>query len=79
MTPLLRRRTCALAAALPLALTRPGCAVVGIAGTAASAAISVGSAAVSVGRAVVGTTAKVAAEAVEKTVDLALPSGAPGK
>ncbi|MGZ5129738.1 MAG: hypothetical protein ACXWCU_13395 [Caldimonas sp.] len=80
MTPSHPRRICALAAALPLLSALPGCAVVGVAGTAASAAVSVGSAAVSVGGAVVGSTVRVAGKAVEKTIDIALPSsGAPAK
>jgi hypothetical protein len=74
MTPPHHRRLCALAVALPLAAALPGCAVVSIAGTAASAAVSVGSAAVSVGSSVVGSTAKVAGKVVEKTIDIAVPS-----
>ena len=70
------RRSRGLAAALfPLACLAglPGCAVVTVAGAAASAAVTVGSAAVSVGTTVVGTGVKVAGKVVEKTVDVVTP------
>ena len=74
------RRIRALAVALALASALPGCAVVSVATTAASAAVAVGSAAVSVGSSVVGSTVKVAGKVVEKTVDLAMPGNtAPAK
>jgi hypothetical protein len=63
--------TALLAIALPVFL--PGCAVVTVAGVAASAAVTVGGAAVSVGSAVVGSTVKVAGKVVEKTIDVATP------
>ncbi len=69
------RRLFALAAAPLLLAALGGCAVVTVASVAASAAVSVGSAAVSVGSAVVGATAKVAGKVVEKTIDVAVPSG----
>ncbi|MCE9658502.1 MAG: hypothetical protein K8R60_08075 [Burkholderiales bacterium] len=75
MSSTLLRRLFALAAAPLLLAALTGCAVVTVAGVAASAAVSVGSAAVSVGSAVVGTTAKVASKVVEKTIDIAVPSG----
>ena len=78
------RRLAALAATLAFSAVFSGCAVVSVAGAAVgvatsvgSAAVSVGSAAVSVGSTVVSTTAKVAGKAVEKTIDLVTPSGAP--
>jgi hypothetical protein len=76
MSPLPSRRIRELAAALALAVAVSGCAVVGVAGMAASAAVTVGGAAVSVGSAVVGTSVKVAGKVVEKTIDVAVPSGA---
>jgi hypothetical protein len=75
MSSTLLRRLCALAAAPVLLAPLTGCAVVTVASAAAGAAVIVGSAAVSVGSAVVGTTAKVAGKVVEKTVDVAVPSG----
>ncbi|MDQ6628811.1 MAG: hypothetical protein M3Z29_10240 [Pseudomonadota bacterium] len=54
-----------------------GCAVVTVATTLGSAAVAVGGAAVSVGGAVVGSTVRVAGKAVEKTIDIAVPGGAP--
>ena len=62
---------------LAFALASSGCAVVGVAGTAVGVAGSAAGAAVSVGGAVVGSTVRVAGKVVEKTVDLAVPSGAP--
>jgi hypothetical protein len=74
------RCPCRLAAALgvvaALGLLLPGCAVVSVASTAASAVAAVGGAAVSVGSAVVGSTVRVAGKVVEKTIDVAVPTGA---
>ena len=55
------------------AVAATGCAVVNVASTAVGVAGSAAGAAVSV----VGSTVKVAGKVVEKTVDLAIPGGAP--
>ena len=77
MSLTLFHRLPALLAAPVLLAALPGCAVVSVASTAVGVVTSVGGAAVSVGSAVVGTTAKVAGKVVEKTIDVAVPSGTP--
>ena len=64
-----RRLALALAAALGLAgAALPGCAVVNVAGAAAGAVIGVAGA-------VVGTGVRVGGKVIEKTIDVAVPSG----